>query len=586
VKSPKEINVTGVKDRVGATTFALELARAICETCAEVCLVNDSFAGDLSHAARAGFVRSAHEIEAFLKVASRERLKGFLSRIGRVSLVDVCNDEAWQKSLRPVFHDVFDVVIYDRGSKISRCGQSSSVELIVTLDSAELCGPLKDKVSCLINSGVAPSSIAVIVSSHSADALKKISAECLGAKVFLLSDLAAISAFIFSRSIRHAAVELGKDGVRALKGRLIETLVNSPELKNAGRRSKDGVASFAKQIASSALASMHPDLSPDIFKNVVAEAVSESLGMGPLEELAKDPSVTEIMVNSFDEIFVEKNGVIEKSSHSFANAASLSRAVERIVAPVGRRVDESSPMADARLPDGSRVNVIVPPVSLNGPVITVRRFASAPAGIEKLLAGGSISRECAEFLKEKVTSRANILVSGGTGSGKTTLLNVLSSFVGPAERIICVEDSSELKFANSHVIRLEARPPNIEGGGEITIRDLVKNAMRMRPDRIIVGECRGGEALDMLQAMNTGHSGSMTTIHANSPPDSLSRLETLALFAGVELPVSAIRRQIASAISVIVHLERKSDGRRVVGGVVELAGLKNDEFVMKEVYSR
>ncbi|MDD3117634.1 MAG: ATPase, T2SS/T4P/T4SS family [Victivallales bacterium] len=314
------------------------------------------------------------------------------------------------------------------------------------------------------------------------------------------------------------------------------------------------------------------------------EMIQEAIGLGPLEYLIPMDDITEIMVNGPDRIYVERNGVIYRTDTAFADDHQVMAAIERIVSPLGRRIDESSPMVDARLPDGSRVNAIIPPLSLVGPSITIRKFAHNPYRIDDLIRFGSLNRDIADFLRTCVRIRKNIIISGGTGSGKTTLLNVLSSFLPNRERIITIEDAAELQLHQEHLVRLEARPPNIEGKGEISIRDLVRNSLRMRPDRIVVGECRGGEALDMLQAMNTGHDGSLTTIHANSPRDALSRLETLVLMAGFDLPLRAIREQIASAITIVVQIARERDGSRKVTQVSEITKMEGDIITMQDLF--
>ncbi|MEN3044693.1 MAG: ATPase, T2SS/T4P/T4SS family [Candidatus Hydrothermales bacterium] len=324
--------------------------------------------------------------------------------------------------------------------------------------------------------------------------------------------------------------------------------------------------------------------SQEVRKKFVEDMIKEILGLGPLEDLLADPNITEIMVNSFDRIYIEKGGKIYQTDRSFLNETQLRIVIERIVAPIGRRVDEASPLCDARLPDGSRVNITLPPVSIDSPTITIRKFRKEPFTYKDLINFGSITEFMVEFLKSCVFVKKNIIVAGGTGSGKTTLLNVLSSFIPDDERIVTIEDTAELRLQQPHVVRLEARPPNIEGKGEITIRDLVRNALRMRPDRIIVGECRGGEALDMLQAMNTGHEGSLTTIHANSPRDTLYRLETMVLMAGTELPVSAIRNYISSAIDFIVFVERMRDGKRRVTKISEITGLEGEVITMQDIF--
>ncbi len=325
-------------------------------------------------------------------------------------------------------------------------------------------------------------------------------------------------------------------------------------------------------------------LTGDERQRLVRDITDDVLGLGPLQPFLDDPSVTEVMVNGSASIYVERRGMVELTDARFLDDGHVRQVIERIVAQVGRRVDESSPMVDARLPDGSRVNAIVPPLAVDGPMLTIRKFAETALTIGDLLQLGSISPEAAELLDLCVLGRMSVLISGGTGTGKTTLLNVLSSFIPDHERIVTIEDAVELRLHQEHVIRLESRPPNIEGRGEITIRDLVRNALRMRPDRIVVGEVRGGEALDMLQAMNTGHEGSLSTLHANSPRDALSRLETMVLMAGIDLPVRAIREQIASAIDVIVQVSRLRDGTRRIVSMAEVDGLEGDVVTLTPLF--
>lgn len=320
------------------------------------------------------------------------------------------------------------------------------------------------------------------------------------------------------------------------------------------------------------------------FARIVDEVISEITGYGPITPLLADPEINEIMVNGPHQVYVERNGRLELTDVAFRDDAHLMHVIERMVAPLGKRIDESSPMVDGRLPDGSRFNATIPPVSLNGPVLTIRKFSSKPYTMADLVRFGSLSTNMAVFLEACVKGRLNIIVGGSTASGKTTTLNVLSSLIPDHERIVTIEDAAELRLQQQHVVRLEARPANIEGKGRITIRDLVINALRMRPDRIVVGEVRGGEALDMLQAMNTGHDGSLTTAHANSPRDLLSRLETMVLMAGVELPVRAIREQIVSAIDLIVYQARFKDGSRKITNITEVIGMEGDVITLQDIF--
>lgn len=325
-------------------------------------------------------------------------------------------------------------------------------------------------------------------------------------------------------------------------------------------------------------------LNRNIREKYLEWLISDIIGYGPIEPLLNAPDITEIMVNGPEEVFVERFGLIEPTNIHFEDEAHLRRIIDRIVSPLGRRVDETSPMVDARLPNGFRVNATIPPLSLDGPILTIRKFAVRPYTAQDLIANGTMTVQLVSFLKACVEARVNMVISGGTGSGKTTILNVLSSFIPSRERIITIEDTAELQLNQKHVVRLEKRPPNIEMKGEITIRQLVVNALRMRPDRIVVGECRSGEALDMLQAMNTGHDGSMTTIHSNGPRDALRRIETMVLMAGMELPLKAIREQIASSIELVVHLERLKDGTRKVIQVSEVQGMEGDTIVMQDLF--
>src|SRR3954471_22799347 len=319
-------------------------------------------------------------------------------------------------------------------------------------------------------------------------------------------------------------------------------------------------------------------------ESLISDVLNELFGLGPLEELLRDPAISDILVNRFDQVFIERNGLLEHTDVVFKDDRHLLRIIERIVSAVGRRIDESSPMVDARLQDGSRVNAVIPPVALDGPVVSIRRFRTERLGAQDLVERGSLTQPMLDFMQAAVASRLNVIVSGGTGAGKTTMLNILSSFISDRERIVTIEDAAELMMRQRHVVRLETRPANIEGKGSVKARELVINALRMRPDRIVVGEVRGAEALDMLQAMNTGHDGSLTTIHANSPRDALYRLDTMVAMASLQLPERAVRQQIASAVDLIVQISRLSDGTRRVTAISELTGMENDVITMQEIF--
>jgi len=385
-------------------------------------------------------------------------------------------------------------------------------------------------------------------------------------------------------SFRPSSLSQNVEALNELKFNLHQRLIEEldpQKLEGLEKsRAREAVESAARQL----IAQEMPGIVGAARDELIAAVADEILGLGPIEPLIQDPAVSEVMVNAPDTVFFEKEGRLYLSSVRFRDENHIMRIVERIVAPLGRRVDESSPMVDARLEDGSRVNVIIPPVAPKSPTITIRKFRVDKMTIEDLIATGTMTRELAEFFRACVLIKLNILVSGGTGTGKTTLLNALSAFIPDTERIITIEDPTELRLQQGHVVSLEARPPSLEGKGEVTQRDLVRNALRMRPDRIIVGEVRGPEAFDMLQAMNTGHEGSLGTVHANSPRDALARLENMILMAGMDLPVRAIREQVASAIHLIIQIARLSDGSRKITHVTEVSGMEGQVVTLQDLF--
>ena len=369
-----------------------------------------------------------------------------------------------------------------------------------------------------------------------------------------------------------------------LKTAIHRKLIDRLDLSNVSEISPDQLSGIIKAVVENLVASENIPLTRVERERLVVEIQHETLGLGPLEPLLQDPDVSDILVNGPDRVYIEKHGLIHKTKVFFKDTDHLMMIIERIVSKVGRRIDESSPLVDARLQDGSRINVIIPPLAIDGPALSIRRFGVNPLRMEDLLSYRTLTEEMAKIFDAMVRARLNILVSGGTGVGKTTLLNILTASVPDSERIVTIEDSAELILQQEHVVRLETRPPNIEGRGTVTQRDLVRNALRMRPDRIIVGEVRCGEALDMLQAMNTGHDGSISTIHANSPRDALARLETMVLMAGFEIPAKAIREQMSSSLNVIIQVARLSDGTRRVVKVAEITGMEGDIITMQDIF--
>lgn len=369
------------------------------------------------------------------------------------------------------------------------------------------------------------------------------------------------------------------------KFKLLDKLLSQIDLLAVGKLDPDVASSKIRDAALELMQSESAPLSSAVRKELVSEIVDEIMGLGPLEPLLRDPTVADIMVNGYDMVFVERHGRIEPTEIRFRDNNHVLNVLDRIVSRIGRRIDESNPMVDARLEDGSRVNAIIPPLAIDGPMISIRRFSIDNLTVDNLIELGSLAPQAADIIKKIVLCHLNILISGGTGSGKTTLLNILSGFIPSRERIVTIEDSAELQLQQPHVVRLETRPPNIEGKGEVTSTDLVRNTLRMRPDRIIVGEVRGGEAFDMLQAMNTGHDGSLTTVHANSPRDALTRIESMVTMTGMKLPVKAIRNQISSAINVVIQLERMEDGIRRVVSIQEVLGMEGEVITMAEIFT-
>jgi len=366
-----------------------------------------------------------------------------------------------------------------------------------------------------------------------------------------------------------------------LKKFLIDNVSRAIEAEGVSADQRD---EFIKQQIETVYDQANLKLPQDLRGMILKEVLNELLGYGPLQPLLRDPEITEVMVNGPKSVYIEKKGILQKSQVVFDDDNHVLQIIDRIILPLGRRIDADSPTVDARLPDGSRVNAVIPPVAIDGPSITIRKFSKEKLGINNLIDFGSITEKMAEFLRACVLAHLNIIISGGTGSGKTTLLNVLSSYIPENERIITIEDAAELQLQQDHVLRMETKPAGVDGSGAVAIRDLVRNSLRMRPDRIVVGEVRGGEALDMLQAMNTGHDGSLTTVHSNSPRDAIARLETLVLMAGMDLPLKVVRQQIASAVDLIVQQTRLKDGSRKVTAVTEVAGMEGDTVVLTDVF--
>lgn len=636
-KMAKIISIIGAKDGVGATTFAINLSFAVQKiTTKKVLIMNLSTPGELEFAVGRK-LRSINDACEMARKSSLAMLEGFLE-IGHDGVSAVESGVGEGLGLE-CFKKIYDYIIIDLGSVVSSktiLALKESNEYVLAISSDPLVLLEAERKIHQFSRIFFRKEWLKIAAVNWADT-ETFPKSCVGERlgvcpVGFVGNYSEVSDSLkrretfytnkhnhqYSREVESAArliidnnkfvvtsgtcwddllpkKKVGQtiqevfpvssqtvQGVEKIKQKILGKLQDSSDLKDV---SSSGLSIKTETKVLEIINNLRDEVPPEVDKKILLkEILNEALGLGPLETMIKDQTVTEIMVNACDQIYVERKGCLEPSMLKFTNNGQMMRIIERIIAPIGRRIDESSPMVDARLSDGSRVNVIIPPLSLSGPVITIRKFSATPLQSEDLVRQNSMTDEIKEFLCECVKRRLNILVSGGTGSGKTTLLNVISSFIPDNERIVTIEDSAELKLHQRHVVRLESRPPNIEGKGAVTIRDLVKNALRMRPDRIVVGECRGGEALDMLMAMNTGHNGSLTTIHANTPRDSISRLETLVMFSGIELSQKAIREQISSAIDIIVQLNRFSSGARKITKICQLVGLEGESITLQDLF--
>ena len=404
-------------------------------------------------------------------------------------------------------------------------------------------------------------------------------------QLLLQSDLAVAETPAANATVSAHESRSARQAYQQLKMKIHQTIIERVELDKLQRLTADQVKRELAQLVERIVDEDKLPMNELERKRLVQDVQDEMLGLGPLEPLLKDPTISDILVNTYQHVYVERRGKLEHTDVTFYDDAHLMKIIERIVSRVGRRIDESTPMVDARLPDGSRVNAIIPPSAIDGPLVSIRRFAVNPLKVDDMLNNKSFTPAMAQLLEAIIKGKLNVLISGGTGSGKTTLLNLLSGFIPNDERIVTIEDAAELQLRQEHVLRLETRPPNIEGKGEISQRSLVRNALRMRPDRVVLGEVRGGEALDMLHAMNTGHEGSMATLHANTPRDALTRLENMVSMAGLTMPVKAMRQQIASAVSVVVQASRLTDGRRKLMSIQEITGMEGDVINMQEIFT-
>lgn len=582
------ITIMGVKDRVGASSFALALAKTIQQNQASVLLLdaNGDYLGD------SGW-RTMAELKKIPKPINAKWLHGFLNNSERVPSLSLAENRFHLSPVSPesilnqlsVLEPHFDWILVDAGSRWNSyltAFLNQTEELLLVLGSQPgLVKELERKIEELSRAFFPKTRIGWVAWNWSADSFLTIAS---------LQEALPIASFggevetVWKKLNRLPDVPKGKEITSDLDTtpfRLKLVTAVQAKMEQQKNLSPDQLEKIIRDVLEAEAEFLPTDLDR---KELIEALHNEFLGLGPLEPLLQDPNITEVLVNGPGSIYIETEGKLKRLDQGFLNGEALQRTIERILLPLGRRIDSASPMVDGRLPDGSRVNIIIPPLALAGPILSIRRFSRQVLLPEDLIEKGCANEAMLKFLEEAVWNRKNILVSGGTGSGKTTLLNVLSSFIPKEERIITIEDAAELKLNQPHVVRLEARPPNIEGAGEITIRDLVRNALRMRPDRIIVGECRGQEALDMLTAMNTGHEGSLTTLHANSPRDALSRLETLVLFSGLKLSPKAIREQIASALDLVVQVARFNDGSRKIVSMIRLTGLEGDIFTLQDLF--
>lgn len=559
----KLISVVGVKSGVGATAMAERLATQLHRGGEKVCLVDADPYQDIGFVLGGAPLRTSDQVQMHRERLHGDALMGYLHHAKSGLGVLACNDD-WS-SLRPLLA-IYDTVIVD--------GVVADADLLVVVTTPDplLMRAVRPCLQRLATQWVPKNRTRLFVNAwaHHDPQLRD---------VVMSQDVGVTPVWDDLVQLTHTIQTLPTTATlpAADRAHLKECLLAEFQEKFD---QKEDAEIFLRQLMASISDSERAGID---CPALIREVLHEALGLGLLEPLMADPTVSEIMINGCSQIYIERAGKLEVHEATFESDLQIHQIIERIVTPLGRRIDESSPMVDARLSDGSRVNIVVPPLALVGPTITIRRFSPKRWCLADLVQMGSLSQEMVALLHSAIARRLNIVVSGGTGSGKTTLLNVLSDEIPESERIITIEDAAELQLRQPHVVRLESRPPNLEGKGAVTIRDLVKNSLRMRPNRIIVGECRGGEALDMLQAMNTGHDGSLTTIHANSPRAALSRLETLVLFSGMELPVRAIRDQIASAIDLVVQVSRLPDGTRKVVQVSEVVGQQGDIITLQDL---